>query len=244
MLKLTWLDDSLQFPDPATALRVPDGLLAAGGDLSRQRLLTAYRSGIFPWYGPGEPILWWSPSRRMVLLPGGLHVSRSLRKTLRKGRFTIRYDHDFAAVVRACAAPRAGQQGTWIVPEMQAAYQTLHEEGWAHSVECWQGDQLVGGVYGVQLGRMFFGESMFSRQTDASKVALVYLCARLQQVGVQLVDCQMETPHLYSMGAQPMQREAFLLRLKHEVEQTAENDRWLLPPPDIPADWPGKGVCG
>lgn len=244
MLKLSWLDDSLQFPDPATALREPDGLLAAGGDLSRQRLLAAYRSGIFPWYGPGEPILWWSPSRRMVLLPDGLHVSRSLRKTLRKGDLTIRYDHDFAGVVRACAAPRAGQKGTWIVPEMQAAYQTLYEEGWAHSVECWLGHELVGGLYGVQLGRMFFGESMFSRRTDASKVAMVYLCAKLQQVGVQLVDCQMETPHLYRMGAQPMQREAFLLRLKHEVEQAAENHWWTQPPPVIPADWPGLGECG
>ncbi|MCL7462684.1 leucyl/phenylalanyl-tRNA--protein transferase [Pseudomonas sp. NW5] len=207
---LSWLDrTSLEFPPLARALREPDGLLAAGGDLSPERLLAAYRHGCFPWFSAGQPILWWSPDPRMVLFPEELHVSHSLRKLLRQQRFEIRLDHDFAAVIKACAEPRAYAEGTWITPAMQAAYLELHRQGIAHSVEAWQDGELVGGLYGLALGRLFFGESMFSRRSNASKVAFVSLVERLRDAGFVLIDCQMHTEHLQRLGARPIPRPVF-----------------------------------
>ncbi len=200
------------FPDPATALREPDGLLAVGGDLSPARLLYAYRHGIFPWYDAELPILWWSPDPRAVILPGTEHVSRSLRRRMRQDDYTIRFDTAFATVMHECAGPRAKQPGggTWINAEMLAAYQELHRLGHAHSVEVWKGDVLVGGLYGVSVGRVFFGESMFSRVTDASKVALVSLARRLWDWGYALLDCQVHSEHLETLGCTRMPRREFL----------------------------------
>ena len=198
------------FPDPALAESEPDGLLAVGGDLHPRRLIGAYRQGIFPWYNPGQPILWWSPDPRMVLFPGRLHVSRSLRKVLRQQRFRITFDQDFAGVIRRCAAPRPGQSGTWITPEMERAYQRLHEMGVAHSVEAWQAGELVGGLYGVTQGRVFFGESMFSFVSNASKAAFATLVECLQTLDWALIDCQVHTSHLASLGAELIPRARFL----------------------------------
>lgn len=207
---LTWLTrDDLTFPPLDRALRDPNGLLAAGGDLSSERLIAAYRHGCFPWYEQGQPVLWWSPDPRMVLLPEALHVSRSLRKVIREERFKVTLDKNFPAVIRACAAPRAYAQGTWITPAVEQAYVDLHARGIAHSVEAWQGDELVGGLYGIAMGRLFFGESMFSRVTEASKVAFVTLVEHLQQAGFVLIDCQMHTRHLESLGAREISRSAF-----------------------------------
>ncbi len=218
---LSWLTrTSLDFPPLERALREPDGLLAAGGDLSPERLLAAYRHGCFPWFSAGQPILWWSPDPRMVLFPEELHVSRSLRKTLRRGDFTITFDQDFAAVIGACAAPRSYADGTWITPAMQAAYLELHRRGFAHSVEVWQHGQLVGGLYGLALGRLFFGESMFSRVSDASKVAFVSLVEQLRACGFVLIDCQMHTQHLASLGARPIPRREFAACLARHREQS------------------------
>ena len=203
------LDDELWFPPTEEAEDY--GLLAVGGDLSSERLLLAYSLGVFPWYNPGEPILWWSPDPRCVLFPTELHISRSLRRFIRKQPFRISYDENFAAVVYWCRRLRADLDGsgTWITPEMQTAFNRLHELGFAHSVECWQGDELVGGIYGVCLGRCFFGESMFSRRTNASKVALVSLVQRLEQEGFELLDCQQPTEHLRSLGAREISRQEF-----------------------------------
>ena len=207
-----WLNpyDPADFPDVALALREPDGLLAVGGDLSVQRLLAAYRRGIFPWYSGDQPILWWSPDPRSVLFPDKLHVSRSLRKTLRKQQFKITLDLAFTEVIRACSQPRVGEPGTWITDEMQAAYIRLHQAGHAHSVECWQDDKLVGGLYGVAIGKVFFGESMFSRATDASKVAFVHLVRQLQRWQFGLIDCQIQTAHLDQFGAELLPRPEFI----------------------------------
>lgn len=210
MVPLLAAQDPNGFPDVRLALRHPNGLLAAGGDLSPERLLGAYRRGIFPWFGEGDPILWWSPDPRTVLFPEALRVSRSLRKRLRRRQLGASLDRSFGAVIRACAAPRDVDGGTWIVPRMVAAYETLHRLGWAHSVEVWDGDRLVGGLYGVALGRVFFGESMFSRSDDASKVALVHLCERLSSWGFGLIDCQMRTDHLISLGATEIPRGSFV----------------------------------
>jgi leucyl/phenylalanyl-tRNA--protein transferase len=207
---IPWLGPNDPFPEIDRALREPNGLLAAGADLSPERLLTAYRRGIFPWFGPEDPILWWSPDPRMVLFPDEFKVSRSLAKRLRRGDYEVRFDTAFEAVMRACAEPRAGQHGTWIIEEMVQAYVRLHELGYAHSVESWQDGRLVGGLYGMALGRMFFGESMFSRATDASKVALARLVERLRALEFGLIDCQMETEHLASLGARPIARSEFL----------------------------------
>lgn len=208
------LHAELSFPPVTRALRSPNGLLAAGGDLSAARLLEAYRHGIFPWFGAGEPILWWSPDPRMVLIPREFRVSHSLRKTLRNGRYEVRVDSAFEQVMRACAAPRPDQHGTWIQEEMVAAYCELHRLGHAHSVETWMGDELAGGLYGIGIGRMFYGESMFSRRTDASKIALAHLCAQLGRWNFGMIDCQMNTPHLASLGAREIPRSDFVARLQ------------------------------
>lgn len=223
---LPWLDPDTPFPAVEQALKDPDGLLAVGADLSVPRLLMAYRQGIFPWFSSGQPILWWSPDPRMVLPTAGFRLHRSLRQRLRKGGFDFRIDTAFAEVVRACAAPRATQPGTWIVPEMQAAYQRLHTAGYAHSAEIWIDGQLAGGLYGVAIGRMFYGESMFSRRTDASKMALALLCAGLERQGCRLIDCQMQTAHLASLGARPISRHDFLREVEQGVRQAAMDWTW------------------
>jgi leucyl/phenylalanyl-tRNA--protein transferase len=206
-------DLSGAFPDPSEAMRDPDGLLAVGGDLSIKRLINAYRNGIFPWYGEGDPILWWSPDPRVVLEPDRTHRSRSLRKLLRQRRFAVTMDRDFSAVIQLCAGPRAGSQGTWLLPEMVDAYCALHVHGLAHSVEVWREGDLVGGLYGVAIGGVFFGESMFSKADNASKVALVHLAEHSRRLGVELIDCQVQTGHMQRMGAEPMPRARFLERL-------------------------------
>ncbi len=208
------LTDTLSFPPVTEALRSPNGLLAAGGNLSPTRLLEAYRHGIFPWFSEGEPVLWWSPDPRMVLFPGEFKVSHSLRKTLHKARYEVRADSAFEHVMRACAAPRRSASGTWIHDEMIAAYTQLHRMGYAHSVETWIDGELAGGLYGIALGRMFFGESMFSRKTDASKIALAHLCAQLAKWNFGMIDCQMNTPHLSSLGAREIPRKEFIARLQ------------------------------
>lgn len=198
------------FPDPGTALQHPNGLLAAGGDLSVERLLLAYRMGIFPWYSEGEPMLWWSPDPRMVLFPGKFHVSRSLEKNRRRFGYYVTFDTVFAQVIEACSQPRQRQAGTWIMDEMKAAYIRLHQLGHAHSIECWRGNKLVGGMYGVVLGRCFFGESMFSIETDASKTALAALDVHLQEKNFKILDCQVYSDHMASLGAVEIPRSEFL----------------------------------
>jgi leucyl/phenylalanyl-tRNA---protein transferase len=205
------------FPAVTQALRSPNGLLAAGGDLSTGRLLEAYRHGIFPWFSEGEPILWWSPDPRMVLFPNEFKVSHSLHKTLRNGRHDVRFDCAFEQVMRACAAPREGANGTWIHEEMIAAYCELHRLGYAHSVETWMNGELVGGLYGIALGKMFYGESMFSRKTDASKIALAHLAAQLERWNFGMIDCQMSTPHLASLGAREIPRSEFVEKLQELI---------------------------
>jgi leucyl/phenylalanyl-tRNA--protein transferase len=216
MYRIHWLsrhDPPDAFPDPTLALREPDGLLAAGGDLAPERLLAAYERGIFPWYEEGQPVLWWSPDPRAVLFPGSVHVSRSLRRSLRRAGFTVTWNRVFRRVMAACAEPRDGQAGTWITAAMEQAFAQLHERGWAHSIEIWQGDELAGGLYGLAIGEVFFGESMFSRRTDASKIAMVALDAELQRRGFALIDCQVVSPHLLSMGAVTIPRREFLALL-------------------------------
>lgn len=208
---LPWLaEHPVLFPPVELALRDPDGLLAAGGDLSPDWLLAAYRRGIFPWYGDEQPILWWSPDPRMVLFPKELRVRRSLAKRARNGGFRVSADRAFSQVVAACAAPRPGQPGTWITAEMHHAYERLHTLGAAHSVEVWQDNRLVGGLYGIAMGPVFFGESMFSLQPDTSKIALMHLASAMQNGGGQLIDCQMHTAHLVSLGARDIARAEFI----------------------------------
>ena len=253
---IPWLTDNAPFPPVEQALRSPNGLLAAGGELTARRLLDAYRHGIFPWFNPGDPVLWWSPDPRMVLIPGEFKASRSLAKVLRKSTYEVRTDSAFEAVMRACAAPRESH-GTWIVEDMIAAYCALHRLGYAHSVEVWMdkefsqfhfegqarrrrandadsaistarsdgGSQhsftdkmeLVGGVYGVSIGRMFYGESMFSRVSNASKIALAHLARQLERWQFGMIDCQMYTPHLASLGAREISRSKFITRLQELV---------------------------
>lgn len=215
---LPWLDDtadSPDFPSVDEALEQPPGLLAAGGTLSPAWLLMAYQRGIFPWYSPGEPLLWWSPDPRMVLFPDSLRVTRSLKKRIRNGGFCITVDHDFQRVIHACATGH--DDGTWITDEMMAAYEELHQLGYAHSVEVWHEDHLVGGLYGVALGNVFFGESMFSRMNDASKVAFALFTRLLDNAGFDLIDCQMHTPHLESLGATEISRHAFCQQLSSSI---------------------------
>ncbi len=222
---LTWLKrDELIFPPLDKALREPNGLLAAGGDLSADRLIQAYRHGCFPWYQDGQPILWWSPDPRTVLFPTELHVSRSLRKLMRQGRYQVTFDQDFAAVIHACAGPRAYADGTWITDNMQAAYLELHRRGFAHSVEVWDQGTLVGGLYGLAMGQLFFGESMFSRADNASKVGFASLVERLRAGGVVLIDCQMPTEHLMSLGARSIGRQEFAEFLARHLDQSGTTD--------------------
>ena len=214
------------FPPLEKALDEPNGLLAVGGDLSPQRLIEAYRSGIFPWFNEDEPIFWWSPDPRMVLFPGELKISRSLRKTLHQDYYQIRTDTAFTQVMHACAAPRKGQSGTWIHPEMIAAYTALHDMGLAHSVETWIDGELVGGLYGVALGKVFFGESMFSRSTDASKIAFVHLVKQLQYWEFGLIDCQVKTHHLASLGAREISRTSFSRQLETLISNSISGSKW------------------
>ncbi|MEW5707544.1 MAG: leucyl/phenylalanyl-tRNA--protein transferase [Pseudomonadota bacterium] len=223
---IPWLNAHTPFPPVETALASPNGLLAAGGDLSLARLLDAYRRGIFPWFNEGEPILWWSPDPRMVLFPPEIRISRSLRKTLRHRRYEIRCDTAFRRVMGACAAPRPGQAGTWISPLMMEAYEGLHRAGYAHSVETWIDGELAGGLYGVALGRAFFGESMFYLVPDASKIALVHLARQLERWGFGLIDCQMTTPHLRSLGAREIPRSDFTRRLAELVNYGGVTGKW------------------
>ncbi|WP_339488529.1 leucyl/phenylalanyl-tRNA--protein transferase [Pseudomonas sp. EL_65y_Pfl2_R95] len=217
---LTWLErDSLQFPPLNKALQEPNGLLAAGGDLSAERLIHAYRHGCFPWFSDGQPILWWSPDPRTVLIPDELHISRSLAKVLRQDRYRVTFDHDFAAVITACSEPRDYADDTWITSAMRDAYLELHKRGLAHSVEVWQDQQLVGGLYGLAMGRLFFGESMFSRADNASKVGFVTLVEHLKAAGVVMIDCQMPTRHLQSFGARAISREQFATTLNTHLDQ-------------------------
>ena len=240
---IPWLEANTPFPDVSEALTTDaPGLLAAGADLSPQRLLQAYRNGIFPWFSEGQPILWWSTDPRMVLYTDRFKVSDSLKKTLRKiersridgnhegRRWDVRFDSAFEQVMRACAAPRKDGPGTWISEDIIAGYTGLHLLGYAHSSEVWLDGELVGGAYGVCIGRMFYGESMFARVPDASKVALAYLVAFLRGHGVRMLDCQQETGHLASLGAFPISRMAFLEHLRHAITEPAI-DRWEVAPP-------------
>ena len=215
----------IAFPPPDHA--TPDGLLAVGGDLSSERLLLAYQLGIFPWYEEGQPILWWSPDPRLVLDLEDLHITTRLRRTLRKGTFKVTFDTAFAEVIRACAeVPRKGQDGTWITQEMEQAYIGLHQEGYAHSAESWLNGELVGGVYGVSLGRSFFGESMFFRKTDASKVAFATLAQQLKGWGFHMIDAQVTTQHLLTLGAKEIPRRVFLKRLHMSLRFPTLRGKW------------------
>lgn len=211
--QLYWVDDKIMatdFPPLDKALRDPDGLLAIGGTLSKERLLDAYSKGIFPWFNDGQPVMWWSPDPRCVLIPTELKISRSLTKRIRQNKFTITYDTAFWEVINECAAARNGINDTWITDEIKEAYYNLFTLGYAHSVECWQDDELVGGLYGIAMGKIFFGESMFSRCSDASKIALVDLTQQLIKKEFKLIDCQVHSKHLQSLGAKPIQRGLFV----------------------------------
>ena len=223
-----WMNSGEPFPPVTAALAEPNGLLAAGGDLAVPRLLDAYRHGIFPWFNPGQPVLWWSPDPRMVLLPHELKVTRSLGKVLRNREYAVRADTSFRAVMQACAGPRRQQDGTWISDTMVAAYCALHERGIAHSVETWIGGELAGGLYGVALGRMFYGESMFTRVANASKIALVHLVRQLGRWQFGMLDCQMHTAHLAALGAREIPRADFVRNLGELVNYPAVPGRWDL----------------
>ncbi len=230
-LHLPWLDPARPdqpFPSPTQALPEPNGLLALGGDLSPTRLLNAYRMGIFPWYSQGEPILWWSPDPRCVFRPNAIHVSRSLHKALNKKDYLVTIDHDFEAVIQACAKERKGQHGTWLGPEMISAYIRLHHEGWAHSAEVWRQGVLVGGIYGLALGQVFFGESMFSRVTNGSKFALVWLARQLAAWNFTLLDGQVGSPHLYTLGAIDLPRVNFIHELNLALAHPGKQGSWKM----------------
>lgn len=242
---IPWLDPAqLWFPDVDSALAEPPGLLAAGGDLSPGRLLHAYSLGIFPWYEQGQPILWWSPDPRAVLFPSEFRLRRSLRKRLRNSPCQLRFDSAFEQVVAACAAPRSYSEDTWITDEMAQAYLALHGRGFAHSVELWQERELVAGLYGVALDRVFFGESMFTRIRDGSKMALAALVFHLQREGYALLDCQMRTAHLEFMGSRPLPRKAFRSLLERHIGETAQGLSWRhieLSLPELAAWEPAAG---
>jgi len=237
---IPWLGRATPFPPLASALVEPNGLISAGADLSPERLVAAYRRGIFPWYSEGQPILWWSPDPRMVLYVRDFRISRSLRRRVRRRDFEVRVDTAFRAVMEGCAAsPREGQNGTWITSTMIDAYCELHRRGIAHSVESWQDGVLCGGLYGLALGKVFFGESMFARTTDASKVALVHLVALLQRLDVPLIDCQQETAHLGTFGARPVPRTRFAEQLDQLIHSTAPVPGWRSGL-DLPEDSPSQ----
>lgn len=232
--RIVWLDpgDSPEnFPSVEDALAEPDGLLAAGGDLSPSRLLAAYRNGIFPWFSDGQPILWWSPDPRCVLRPADLHVSRRLQRQIRGSTAELRFNTAFGAVIRACAGERKSQQGTWISDDMISAYEQLHTGGWAHSIEIWQDDDLVGGLYGIYMGRVFFGESMFSARPNASKIALLGLIKHTPEKALELIDCQVVSPHLLTLGASMIARRDFTRILAGACN-----------PPSCPQNWPDKAI--
>lgn len=238
-IRLHWLDphNPLQgFPPVHTAMREPNGLLAIGGDLSPGRLLRAYAQGIFPWYNPNEPILWWSPAPRAIFEPDGVHVSHSLARALRRADYAVTLDTDFAGVLEGCAGPRGSrtgvQHGTWLGTDMRSAYLRLHRLGYAHSIEVWRAGSLIGGVYGVALGRVFFGESMFSHADNGSKIALVWLSRQLAAWGFDMIDCQVGSSHLRSMGAVEIPRETFIQRLNRATHGRAPQ-RWR-PTLDLP----------
>jgi len=224
---ITWLRLDSPFPPLESALDDPNGLLAAGGDLSPDRILAAYRRGIFPWFGAGQPILWWSPDPRMVLYCAEFRVSRSLHKRIKRHEFDVRIDTAFGDVIENCATTlRTGQSGTWITPAVIDAYSKLHDAGFAHSVEAWREGELVGGLYGIVLDRVFFGESMFTHETDASKVALAGLVTTLTRLGVPLIDCQQETTHLASFGARPISRRVFAAHLSELIHSNTAPVGW------------------
>ena len=220
-------DDATPFPALNTALEEPNGLLAAGGSLSPQRLLNAYSHGVFPWFEDDQPILWWSPDPRLVLKPKQFHLSRSLKKFINKGTYTCTTDKAFSEVILACSAPRDGQQGTWITHSMIDAYQTLFDLGHAHSIEVWSNDKLVGGLYGISIGQVFFGESMFSHLDNASKVGFSFLCKQLSNWGYELIDCQVQSDHLNSFGAATISRELFAQQLGLYCSKSASAKAWL-----------------
>ena len=231
---IPWLESASPFPPVDRALDEPNGLLAAGGELTLERLLEAYRNGIFPWYSDGQPVLWWSPDPRTVLYVDEFKVPRSLGKVARQRRFEITVDVDFVGVIRACAGPRDGVPGTWITARMMNAYIELHRQGYAHSLEAWSGDRLAGGLYGIAIGRMFFGESMFADEDDASKVALVHLVGMLRARDFPLIDCQQETAHLARFGARPIPRKAFAEHLATLVNSGAPDSAWVpLPASEV-----------
>lgn len=237
-LRIYWLDPDTPdaaFPDPRLALSQPNGLLAMGGDLTPQRLRRAYACGIFPWYNPDESILWWCPDPRTIIDTDAIHVSRRLARTINRGDYAVTLDRHFNGVLAGCAAPRAGQPGTWLGPDMRAAYARLHTLGYAHSIEIWHHGRLVGGLYGIALGRMFFGESMFSRQTDASKIALVWLARQLADWGFPLIDGQVGSGHLYRMGARDISRSEFLALIGHLQHEPAPTTPWHFTL-NVPAD--------
>jgi leucyl/phenylalanyl-tRNA--protein transferase len=232
--RVTWLstnDPPEVFPPVSKAHSEPDGLLAAGGDLGSDRLLYAYRNGIFPWYEEGQPILWWSPDPRCVFLPGDFHISRRLRQDLRRSTAEIRINTAFADVIRECAGPRRSEQGTWITAAMIDAYEYLHQLGWAHSIEVWQAGELSGGLYGLAIGKAFFGESMFSGRSNASKLALLYLANRLNDGDIDLLDCQVESAHLSNLGARIIPRSEFVSSLDLACGSGQAYDNW----PDVPS---------
>lgn len=225
MTQLVWLTPSSPFPPIESALEEPNGLLAAGGELNPEKILEAYQQCIFPWYSDGQPILWWSPNPRCIIYPENVYCSSSLRKHIRKTKPRVTFDEDFQSVIRNCA--RLGsEQGTWITEEMEDTYTQLHRMGHAHSVEVWQDAKLIGGLYGLAIGKVFFGESMFSHRTNASKVAFVFLCRQLQKWGYQLIDCQVENPHLLSLGAQCIDRENFQKQIQTATRLTQYRHEW------------------
>lgn len=225
MSQLPWLDFNSEFPDPSTALVEPDGLLAASYDLSSDTILRAYRSGIFPWYSEDQPVLWWSPNPRCVLYPNDVHLSKSLKKHIRQNPPTITFDNAFTDVIHHCARLDS-EEGTWITEEMEEAYIKLHHAGYAHSLEVWRGETLIGGLYGIAMGHCFFGESMFSLETNASKVAFFALSQQLKKWGYTLIDCQVDNPHLRTLGAITISRELFLKQLKSALSSPSPNDTW------------------
>ncbi len=222
-----YIDELEYFPFPSVDKASPEGIVAMEGNLSPGMLLSAYKQGIFPWYSRGEPILWWSPNPRMVLFPENIHISKSMARTFKRGRFTFSMDNQFSEVINTCGGiSRTHEDGTWITLEMQEAYIHLHELGWGHSLEVWEDNELVGGLYGLSIGSVFFGESMFSRKTDASKAAFIVLAQVLGKLGFSMIDCQLYTPHLESLGAEKIDRQEYLELLKSGLQAETHRGNW------------------